>query len=677
MPFQLFSKTSAAKKNPGSRRRFWFFLFSVSVSGGIFIYLFTIISPAEIINLIRKMTPGWILLFLLFSFSQSFFRTWRYHVLLKTSGYRPDTIALYLITLVRGFFSDLLPARLGTLIYIFLVQTRLGIPFGPAASSFAYSFLFDMISLAFLILFAVLQQGSSVFSPAVLIGSATLLGLAGIAILFMLPSLLGIMAAMSNSVPLVSQTYRQRLYTALKGAEKDMARTREQGVFWRIMALSLGVRCSKYLSLYVLLLALVQPLGFAMESFPLPKVFLGLCSAELAASLPISGIAGFGAYEGAWALVFQLLGYPERMAVLTGISHHLFTQVYGYALGAVSLLILLLPWFKKTSVREDPEGKHWDRWFWAKFLAASAGITGLAFLIYAGPSSLSPPGPSAQNTIQPSLSESKDLPRTLAGRVVYQRPDGIYVLELQANKSQRIMEYGTYPRWSPDGRQIAFLHENRVMLVEYGSDQPRELTRVRKARAISFQPDGRSLLFTDGKNLRQVNISNAEVTTILNNDEFLEVDSAANGQKIAATVKTLTGYKVRVFDLQTGTSRTVASGCSASLSPDGTRITVNGQDHENLYLYDWENLQVINVVKNSSAMKFDNQYWSNDPGYIVSTSENSTRDIFIHDIHTKTHYQATNSGDCDRADLFITNPALHAGSATGETGLKSAAASEN
>ena len=142
------------------------------------------------------------------------------------------------------------------------------------------------------------------------------------------------MAKMCLSVSMLSQKLRQRLHDALVDTGRNMMLAREQGIYWRIFALSLGVRCCKYLSLYVLLLALVLPLGFTVQSFPLPKVFLGLCSAELAASLPISGIAGFGVYEGAWTLVFRLLGYSERIAVLTSISHHLLTQVYGYSLGA-------------------------------------------------------------------------------------------------------------------------------------------------------------------------------------------------------------------------------------------------------------------------------------------------------------------------------------------------------
>lgn len=638
------------------RKHSWFFLFSVAVSGGIFTYLLTTVSPAEILNAIKGLTPRWIILFLLFSFGQTLFRTWRYNLLLSTAGYRPDSLALFLITLVRGFFSDLLPARLGTLIYIFLVQTRLGIPFGPAASSFAYSFLFDIISLAFLIILAVLWQSSGVFSPAALFGGAAGIGLAGIAILLALPYILRMMATVSTKIPMASQIFRQRLHNALQEAGDTMAAAREQGVFWRVLALSLGVRSCKYLSLYVLLLALVLPMGFTRESFPLAKVFLGLCSAELAASLPVSGIAGFGAYEGAWALVFQLLGYPERIAVLTSISHHLLTQVYGYSLGAFSLLLLLLPWFKKTALPEAAIRKNRDPWFWAKCLAALTGTAALAALIYTGKPSAATPADQKAGTGRPAAALiSHSLPQSLNGRVVYQRPDGIYVFEIRDKKAQRIAPYGTYPRWSPDGRYIAFIHENRIMITPYGSGVPRELARAGKARALGFMPDGRSLLFTDGRKLRRVDIDDAKVTDVLTGSEFLEVDSAGNGRRIAATVRTLTGYKVRVYDIKAGTSRSVAKGCSASLSPDGSRITVNGLDHKNLFLHDWKNLQRVDRVSIPPGMKFDNQYWSNHPRYITATSETGGRNIFIHDLETGISHRVTATGDCDRSDFFVTS----------------------
>ncbi len=103
------------------------------------------------------------------------------------------------------------------------------------------------------------------------------------------------------------------------------------------------MRVAKYSGFYILFCALLLPLGYSVEQMPFASVLIGISSAELAASLPVSGIAGFGAYEGAWALTFEMLGFPKEIASLSAISHHLFTQVYGYLLGMIGLLILLSP----------------------------------------------------------------------------------------------------------------------------------------------------------------------------------------------------------------------------------------------------------------------------------------------------------------------------------------------
>jgi len=638
-----------------NRRRTWFILFSAFVSVTVFTYLFSTVSPAEVIELLQGITLRWILLFLLFSFSMSFFRTWRYQVVLNASGYRPDTVALFLITLVRNFFSDLLPARLGTLIYIYLVQSRLGIPFGPAASSFAYAFIFDMVSLSLLIILAVVVQTSGFISPAVMAGGALVLGLVSFGILLILPFLLRLLAALSLKMALLSQAVRQRLHDGIAEAEQNILLARTQGIYWKVFALSLGVRCCKYLSLYVLLLALVLPLGYALLSFPLAKVFLGLCSAELAASLPISGIAGFGAYEGAWALVFQLLGYPERIAVLTSISHHLLTQVYGYSLGAFALLILLLPMFKKDSPADSQGSRVTGRMFWPK-LAVLAGTVLLAAVL------LFPGQEMAQQTAAPGEGTSvsgtagstqQNHLAGVSGAIVYQRPDGIYTRTLNEGKPDRVVGYGSYPRWSPDGTRIVFVHANTILLTDRKGRDVKKLATAKKARAVCFMPDGKSVLFTDGNEVKMVALSTLQVTTLVRNNEFREIDISASGKRLAATVRTPLGLKVRVFDLPGGGVRNVANGCSASLSPDGNLITVNGRNHERLFFHQWQSLQRTGYISAPPGLKFDNQYWANHPHWVVSTSEGDRRDIFVHHVPSNTSYRVTTSGDCDRADFFV------------------------
>lgn len=636
-------------------RRFWFGLFSVAVTAGIFAYLFSTVSLAEVVGVVKGITLPWLVLFVFLSVSTSLFRTWRYRVLLRVSGFRPAMLPLFLITLVRNFFSDLLPARLGTLVYIYLVQSRLNIPFGAAASSFAHDFIFDMISLALMVTAAVLIQSSAMISPLIIVAGSFVLAAGSIAVLLLLPTILRVLAGLAPAVPLFSPKVKEAVRGSLAETARNVVITRAEGVFWRILALSLGVRFCKYFSLYVLLLGLVAPLGYDGGDFPLAKVFLGLCSAELAASLPISGIAGFGVYEGAWVLVFQMLGYPERIAALTSISHHLLTQVYGYSLGALALLVLLLP-LPFGRGREAMSRCASPAGFWGAFAGAAVALTLGIFLLF--PADLTTkdmpaatPGKIMGDGGKPAVPIDR-----VTGTLLYQRPDGIYTLDLHGKVPVRIVEHGTYPRWSPDGQGIALVQGNAIMVAGRRGEGLRRVATATRARAVCFTADGRALLFTDGKILKQVDLATLAVTNLWQDDEFLEVDMAGDGRRIAVTVRGLFGYRVKVFDLVTGEARTVAVGCSASLSPDGSLVTVNGGRHDELHLYNWDNLSLAAMIKAPPGLKFDNQFWSNHPQLLVATSEGEDRDIYLQNWRSNESLRLTESGDCDRADLHVTGP---------------------
>ncbi|MDD8016259.1 MAG: hypothetical protein PHX45_11245, partial [Acidobacteriota bacterium] len=113
-----------------------------------------------------------------------------------------------------------------------------------------------------------------------------------------------------------------------------------------IFTLSLFVRAAKYASVYILLWALLKSQGPAWASFSFWKFILGITGAELTSALPIKGIAGFGTWESAWALAFQLMNLEPRLAVISGIGVHLLTNIFEYTLGIGSLLILAAPFVK-------------------------------------------------------------------------------------------------------------------------------------------------------------------------------------------------------------------------------------------------------------------------------------------------------------------------------------------
>lgn len=322
-------------------------ILSIAVTAGVFSYLFSHITWAEVKDLIVKADEVGLLCFFVLSMTMNVLRTVRYRLVLQVSGHAPRSVLLFLVVIVRGLFVDLLPARLGELIYVYLLKTRLGVPLGMATTSFALAFLFDIIALAPLILIAALCIGVSSEMPvAILVAGGVFLLAVATALLYALPSCLRIAYWMLSRNFLARYRPVKAVRTFLASTDYQVKRSKRAGIYLPMLGLSFLVRLTKYGSLYVLFYALTRSLGYGLADLPIPKMFIGLCSAEMAASLPVSGIAGFGVYEGTWSVVFGLLGFPEKVAMLTSVSHHLFTQLYGYILGVMALLVLLLPVFK-------------------------------------------------------------------------------------------------------------------------------------------------------------------------------------------------------------------------------------------------------------------------------------------------------------------------------------------
>ncbi|MBW1634631.1 MAG: hypothetical protein JRJ68_00020 [Deltaproteobacteria bacterium] len=249
-------------------------------------------------------------------------------------------------------------------------------------------------------------------------------------------------------------------------------------------------------------------------------------------------------------------------------------------------------------------------------------------------------------------SKGPEIPDNISGKVVYQRNGGIYIQKLESDAQPQFIVRGSRPRWSPHGTDIGYISGNRIMLISERGGTSELIATAVKARALTFSPDGRSLFYTDGTSLQNVKIKGHEVTTVVEGYRLLEVDAAGAPVRIAATVRKRFGYSVFVFDLQTGRHRAVATGCSASLSPDGGLVTVNGKRHRFLNLHDWNSLSRVGRIAAPAGEKFDNQLWSNSPHWLVSMSEKNG-DLYIHQIQQKRAFRLTWTGGCDRPDLFI------------------------
>ena len=127
-----------------------------------------------------------------------------------------------------------------------------------------------------------------------------------------------------------------------------LSQIKEKKIYGPVFFLSLSIRLAKYAALYFLLFSLLRSHGFFLRKLSFWKTILGITGAELSSALPIKGIAGFGTWESAWAIAFQLMDFEQRLAILSGIGVHLLTNLFEYSLGIISILILAFPILKRT-----------------------------------------------------------------------------------------------------------------------------------------------------------------------------------------------------------------------------------------------------------------------------------------------------------------------------------------
>ncbi len=631
-------------------------LLSLLISVSICIYIFNRVTLHEVMAAATAVSLRAFLLFVAFSFAMSICRAWRYLLLLQPDHRGLRFSSLFFVTLIRNFFSDLLPARIGSLVYIYIVNKRLHVPMSSATSSFALCFLLDIISAAVLGMifsFGFFSEGRLF---AIIIGAAAVLCLIAFLLLRFLPELLLLLRRVISTVKiflLFDRRKKEKLLLFIESLSIEIKKSRESDTYVKVFILSLVIRSFKYLSLYVLFMGLIVGLGENINLFPVVNVCSAMIAAELSASLPVSGIAGFGAYEGTWSLVFQLLGYPEKLSILTSVSHHLITQVYGYGLGALSLPILLLP-SMGLAEKQSTFGRFMTgRFFWAKLSVFIAAVLLLLLIVFPGIAFVQ-----GKNDTATGLPET---PLAIQGKLVFHKPDGIYVQRIGGQKKILVKD-GQYPRWSNDGEQIVYLQGNRIMVARADGGQVQEVAVADKPGAVCFYPDNRHVLYIDGKTIMKGNIITKKVRILLEGHRFKEIDISNDGKLVAATIKGLTGFSVVLWDLETGKVRRVARGCSASLSPDGTQVTVNQDGHKTLALFDTSTLKRVGSINvphdnmpsdHSVEMRFDNHKWSNRSDWLVWTSEGDNYNIFIHSSSDNIAYKITLDGDCDRGDLFI------------------------
>ncbi|NLF24156.1 MAG: flippase-like domain-containing protein [Deltaproteobacteria bacterium] len=673
-------------------------ILSAFVTIAVFSYLFSAVSILEVWQLIRSTDRNCLLAFVVLSLFASIFRTWRYGLMLRLNGYTPNSFALFLIVLVRNLFSDLLPARIGSTIYVILTTTRLGVPIGPALSSFTLPFFFDLLALAPLVLLTVLWDSHIAgASWMVLVAGGSLLAILSIAAIYYLPAFLLYCSHLSLKLPLLSSSKRAHAAKAFSELAAEFMSVKSRGVFIQLFVLSLMVRLGKYASLYVFLYGLLKPLGYALADLPVTTVFLGICAAEFAASLPISGIAGFGAYEGTWATVFSMLGFPAQIAKLTSIAHHLFTQAYGYALGIAALLILMLPVFhseKRTPTVPLPAQDSWIR-FNAKILGSL--LTGIALLIicFALPfSSQAKPSEEALELVRPDASSQrrrkalfKKFPATIVFDSNRNGTFDIHTIKTDGSDQRMIIGgplHEIYPDPSPDGKKIVFARApsmslfspSEVWIAEADGRSQRRLSS--NGTFPTFSADGQFVYFERArKKIMRMRPDGTQLEQIFpkGNRKFVGAQVAkprisADGRFAAFISDRPTRWNIWYTELATRQAWHLASGCEPTWFAQSNQVvwmkTKDTLDGSGIYVIDPLS-RAVRPLQDAPA-PFGHEYFpslAEKDRFLLFSASPSAREhdqssanyqLFVKDLHTNTVVRITFDTATNRWPKLLLNP---------------------
>ncbi len=311
-------------------------IFSIILSAIIIYVFFRKIPLTKIKETISYLTLNGIILYIFFSLAGTIFRTLRYKILLSN---KIGFTKLFLITLVRNFSVDLLPARTASFFFYTYFTNNEGIKIEEAGISFIISMIYDVLSLTLLLSIAFLYFNTN---NNILMFYSLLLGIFASAIIILY-----------LTIPIINQVEKlgfinksKKIKLIINNVKTYFIKHNSNKERVNILCLSLIIRFLKYISLFILFKELTK----TVLSIKNLSIFsFGLSATELSSIIPIQGIAGFGTWELSFKYIFDFLKTGIKDPFLIGFIIHTTTQIWEYLIGLISFFIIFYKKRDKTN----------------------------------------------------------------------------------------------------------------------------------------------------------------------------------------------------------------------------------------------------------------------------------------------------------------------------------------
>lgn len=544
-------------------------------------------------------------------------RAVRYRLLLDLCGEKnvPTLAQMYLVTAVRNMCVDMLPGRVGELIYVALLNKGYKVKLENGASSLAIAIAFDFIGL--LIVAAgvvVLQLGAGDLQGWAVSGIilALVLSLIALSGLFLILPAFNNYLRVNFSAKYDTDNLFSKILKFVDKLSESVTQVRYSGGTLKVVFLSIVIRLLKYFGFYLLFKAVATPSFESLAILSDATIVGALIGGEIGASLPLPTFMSFGSYEAGTALVFQLLGVADQAsALVTMLCVHIWSQVMEYILGGVLLAIFFLVNRSghQSQAALDAAGlpiKARLATFVSIVVAGGALMSGVAFLGYqvwaAGKlGAVSAPQAGTENLDgRDALTlELKSLSDNLDGFVVFSsNRDGnhdIFKMDLVDQSLSKLTNHPhteTYPRISPDGKRLVFARAHQpwvsqrntvawdVILLDLASGE--EIVLSERSTSPAWVDNDRLSFIQDTIRFQTLNLKTQELLTVYETGVNNQMPSGSgiynpkinpvSGQ-VVFTAKQVhigsnTGFWGTAIDTN-GKHRAVLDGCELTWSSDG------------------------------------------------------------------------------------------------------------
>ncbi len=603
-------------------------------------------------------------------------RAYRYRLLIQLSGETnvPTVRQMWLVTGIRNMVVDLLPARLGELGYVALLNRGYGVRLEHCVSSLAISVAFDFVALLVVVLAIVTSQFAGagiqdwawgIMFMAVIVSVIAIMGLFTIA-----PWFTGQMNRLFSSKWRPDTRMGQAL-ELLNKFSTSLVQVRDSGQTLKVLGVSVIIRALKYLGFYLLFTAVAVPSFESLASLPTGHVIGALIGGEVGASLPVPTFMSFGAYEAGGLLIFQLLGVADQAAAaVTLLCVHIWSQVMEYTIGG--LLLALFIWINRRGKRSELLATATGSPARAKAIAfvsfigagsvLALGSGFLAYQLWAASKlgSLSAPqaGGVADN-VEQWRELSKDHVSSLDGFVVFSsNRDGnhdIFRLDLASFELDKLTTHAhteTYPRISPNGERLVFARAHQEWVSQRNTvawdvymlnlDTMEEVKLGENGTAPRWLNDNEITYLQDGVKVTLVDVDSLTSTVVFEGGVGNPLPKGAQLQNPTFNPRnSSTTYTARQSHIGTntghwGTALTssskhqgVMNGCELAWANNGSYLYQVNPDADTLRIMKLNANTLASETMIDLAGEFSHEYWpkeSSNGDYFVFGASRGKKD---------------------------------------------------